>query len=64
LVLGPIRESVSRYAIPSAARQLSVLQGAPGGRAEVLGALALALSEMGDSTLLDSPLPAGAPAFT
>ena len=37
LVLGPIRESVGRYAIPSAARQLSVLPGALGGRAEVLG---------------------------
>ncbi len=30
LVLGPIRESVGRYAIPSAARQLSVLPGALG----------------------------------
>jgi predicted NBD/HSP70 family sugar kinase len=56
LVLGPIRESVARYAIPSAARQLAVIPGALGGRAEVLGALALVLSEMGDSTLLvDSP---------
>ncbi|MGW1885637.1 ROK family transcriptional regulator [Streptomyces sp. NPDC001970] len=64
LVLAPIRESVSRYAIPSAARQLSVLPGALGGRAEVLGALALVLSEMGDSTLLDSSIPAGEPAFT
>ncbi|MDJ0464227.1 ROK family transcriptional regulator [Streptomyces sp. H27-C3] len=64
LVLGPIRDSVSRYAIPSAARQLSVLPGALGGRAEVLGALALALNEMGDSTLLDSTLPASTPAFT
>jgi predicted NBD/HSP70 family sugar kinase len=64
LVLGPIRESVGRYAIPSAARQLSVLPGALGGRAEVLGALALALSEMGDSTLLDSTLHAATPAFT
>ncbi|MEU8887541.1 ROK family transcriptional regulator [Streptomyces sp. NPDC048442] len=54
LVLGPIRDSVSRYAIPSAARHLSVLPGALGGRAEVLGALALVLSEMGDSTLLDT----------
>ncbi|MCB5181618.1 ROK family transcriptional regulator [Streptomyces antimicrobicus] len=52
LVLAPIRESVGRYAIPSAARQLSVVTGALGGRAEVLGALALVLSEMGDSTLL------------
>ncbi|PCG85103.1 transcriptional regulator [Streptomyces sp. WZ.A104] len=64
LVLGPIRDSVSRYAIPSAARQLSVLPGALGGRAEVLGALALVLSEMGDSTLLESTLPAATPAFT
>ncbi|MEV5676169.1 ROK family transcriptional regulator [Streptomyces sp. NPDC052164] len=64
LVLGPIRDSVSRYAIPSAARQLSVLPGALGGRAEVLGALALVLSEMGDSTLLESTLPAVTPAFT
>ncbi|MCX4965466.1 ROK family transcriptional regulator [Streptomyces sp. NBC_00654] len=64
LVLGPIRDSVSRYAIPSAARQLSVLPGALGGRAEVLGALALVLSEMGDSTLLENTFPAGTPAFT
>lgn len=64
LVLGPIRGSVSRYSIPSAARQLSVLPGALGGRAEVLGALALVLSEMGDSTLLESTLPAATPAFT
>ncbi|MFF6872821.1 ROK family protein [Streptomyces sp. NPDC007910] len=62
LVLAPIRDSVSRYAIPSAARQLSLAQGALGGRAEVLGALALVLSEMGDSTLLESALPAAAPA--
>ncbi|MEU2184640.1 ROK family transcriptional regulator [Streptomyces thermolilacinus] len=54
LVLAPIRDSVSRYAIPSAARQLAVAPGALGGRAEVLGALALVLSEMGDSTLLDN----------
>ncbi|MEU7076039.1 ROK family transcriptional regulator [Streptomyces narbonensis] len=64
LVLAPIRDSVSRYAIPSAARQLSLAQGALGGRAEVLGALALVLSEMGDSTLLESPLPTAAPVST
>ncbi|WP_190020383.1 ROK family transcriptional regulator [Streptomyces hiroshimensis] len=61
LVLAPIRESVSRYAIPSAARQLEVVPGALGGRAEVLGALALVLSEMGDSTLLDGHAPVGTP---
>lgn len=64
LVLGPIRESVARYAIPSAARRLSVMPGALGSRAEVLGALALVLSEMGDSTLLDGAMSAGAPALT
>lgn len=53
LVLTAIRESVSRYAIPSAARRLSVVPGTLGARAEVLGALALALSEVGDSALLD-----------
>ncbi|CAL9311117.1 MULTISPECIES: ROK family transcriptional regulator [unclassified Streptomyces] len=68
LVLAPIRDSVSRYAIPSAARQLAVAPGALGGRAEVLGALALVLSEMGDSTLLDNAHQANGraatPAFT
>ncbi|MER0240542.1 ROK family transcriptional regulator [Streptomyces sp. HSW2009] len=63
LVLDPIRDSVARYAIPSAARQLSVLPGALGSRAEVLGALALVLSEMGGSTLLDGSLTTGTPAL-
>lgn len=58
LVLAPIRESVARYAIPSAARRLSVVSGGLGARAEVLGALALALSEVGDSSLLDANVPA------
>ncbi|MCT2590834.1 ROK family transcriptional regulator [Streptomyces sp. N2-109] len=65
LVLDPVRDSVARYAIPSAARHLTVAPGTLGGRAEVLGALALVLSEMGDSTLLDSseaPPSAAAPA--
>jgi len=54
LVLDPLRESVARYAIPSAARQLSVMPGTLGGRAEVLGALALVMSEMGESGALDT----------
>jgi predicted NBD/HSP70 family sugar kinase len=61
LVLGPIRDSVARYSVPSAAKRLSLVPGALGERAEVLGALALVLSEMGDSTLLDGPAPASAP---
>ncbi|WP_062214233.1 ROK family transcriptional regulator [Streptomyces sp. NBRC 109706] len=52
IALGPIRDSVGRYAIPSAARQLTLATGALGPRAEVLGALALVLREMGDGMLL------------
>jgi glucokinase-like ROK family protein len=54
LVLGPVRDSVARYSIPSAARQLKVLPGELDSRAEVLGALALVLNEMGDTTLVDA----------
>ncbi|WP_424211278.1 ROK family transcriptional regulator [Streptomyces sp. BI20] len=57
LAVAPVVESVGRYAIPSAARRLSVLTGSLGGRAEVLGALALVLSEMGDSGLLAGKSP-------
>jgi predicted NBD/HSP70 family sugar kinase len=65
LILGPIRESVGRYAIPSAARQLSVVPGGLGGRAEVLGALALALNEVGDAALLGgTPLRSVSNSFT
>ncbi|MDB1089149.1 ROK family transcriptional regulator [Streptomyces sp. ACA25] len=52
LALGPIRDSVGRYAIPSAAQQLTLVAGALGARAEVLGALALVLRETGDGVLL------------
>ncbi|BAU86746.1 rOK-family transcriptional regulator [Streptomyces laurentii] len=58
IVLAPIRDSVARYAIPSAARRLVLAPGALGSRAEVLGALALVLSETGDSTLLENALDA------
>jgi predicted NBD/HSP70 family sugar kinase len=43
LLLQPLREAVRRYAIPSAAAAVDVVQGELGERAEVLGALALAL---------------------
>ncbi|WP_052851240.1 ROK family transcriptional regulator [Streptomyces avicenniae] len=52
IALGPIRDAVGRYAIPSAGGGLSLVTGALGGRAEVLGALALVLREMGDGLLL------------
>nr|WP_206314261.1 ROK family transcriptional regulator [Streptomyces coryli] len=64
LVLDPISESVSRYAIPSAARQLTLVSGALGSRAGVLGALALVLSEMGDTSVLDGAAPSQVAAFT
>ncbi|MEU5835760.1 ROK family transcriptional regulator [Streptomyces diacarni] len=60
LVLDPVRDSVARYAIPSAARQLTVAPGELDSRAEVLGALALVLNEMGDTTLVDAAASAAA----
>ena len=39
----PLMESIRRYAIPSAAEQVSVVAGVLGERAELLGALALVL---------------------
>jgi predicted NBD/HSP70 family sugar kinase len=41
LVLAPMRESIRRYAIPAAADDAKVVQGAFGERAELLGALIL-----------------------
>lgn len=45
LLLAPLREIVSRQAIPSAAADVTIVSGQLGDRAEVLGALALALRE-------------------
>ncbi|WP_129843015.1 ROK family transcriptional regulator [Streptomyces sp. RFCAC02] len=55
IALGPIRDAVGRYAIPSAGGGLTLVPGALGSRAEVLGALALVLREMGDGVLLGAP---------
>jgi predicted NBD/HSP70 family sugar kinase len=43
LLLGPLREGLGRAAIPSAGRDVEVVAGTLGDRAELLGALALAL---------------------
>jgi glucokinase-like ROK family protein len=43
LITEPVRESIRRYAIASAAEQVSVVAGILGERAELLGALALVL---------------------
>jgi predicted NBD/HSP70 family sugar kinase len=45
VLLGPLSDSLSRYAIPTAASDVSVVTGELGKRAEVMGALALVLRE-------------------
>jgi predicted NBD/HSP70 family sugar kinase len=45
LLLDGMRESVSRAALPAAARRAEVIAGVLGDRAQVLGALALVVSE-------------------
>jgi glucokinase-like ROK family protein len=45
VLLDPLRESVSRRAIPSAAQDVEIVPGELGERAELLGAIALALQE-------------------
>src|SRR3954469_827475 len=45
ILLGPLRDSLDRYAIPTAAADVTVVPGELGKRAEVMGALALVLSD-------------------
>jgi predicted NBD/HSP70 family sugar kinase len=45
LLLEGVRESIQRWALPSAADAMAVVPGALGDRAEVLGAVALVVSE-------------------
>jgi predicted NBD/HSP70 family sugar kinase len=45
LLLDGVRESISRAALPEAARRAAVVAGVLGDRAQVLGALALVVSE-------------------
>jgi predicted NBD/HSP70 family sugar kinase len=45
LLVEPLRQSLARSAIPAATEHLTVVPGQLGGRAEVLGALAVALGE-------------------
>ena len=47
ILLDPLRDAISRAAIPSAAEDAAVTAGVLGDRAEVLGAIALALRESG-----------------
>jgi len=45
VLLNPLRDSLNRYAIPTAATDVTVVVGELGKRAEVMGALALVLSD-------------------
>jgi predicted NBD/HSP70 family sugar kinase len=45
LLLDPMRESISRHAIPAATEDLTVVAGALGDRAELMGALALVVGQ-------------------
>jgi predicted NBD/HSP70 family sugar kinase len=45
VLLDPLREQVHRNAIPAAARGVEIVAGVLGARAELLGALALVLTE-------------------
>jgi predicted NBD/HSP70 family sugar kinase len=45
ILMRPLREAVERFSIPAAAHEVDVVTGELGERAEVLGALALALGE-------------------
>jgi predicted NBD/HSP70 family sugar kinase len=57
LLLAPLREAVERSAIPSAARDVEVVQGTLGQRAEVLGAVALGLRASASSLLRQEGAP-------
>ena len=49
LLIEPLSESVHRYALPSATEELEVVAGELGERANVLGALALAIAQSGQA---------------
>ena len=49
LLLDPLRESIERYALPAATEQLDVVAGELGERANLLGALALAIAQSGEA---------------
>ena len=53
VLLAPLVDSLDRYAIPTAAAEVDVVVGELGQRAEVMGALALVLSEQARGTAAD-----------
>jgi predicted NBD/HSP70 family sugar kinase len=60
LLLDGVRESLARAALPSAAQAATVVAGSLGDRAEVLGAIALVLSEEERAFPMRPPLEVGA----
>jgi predicted NBD/HSP70 family sugar kinase len=68
MLLGPLRSAIERHAVPSAARDMTVVQGELGSRTETLGALALVIAESdrlvtqgARPTAQDPTIPAGVP---
>ncbi|MEN3279770.1 MAG: hypothetical protein V7607_910 [Solirubrobacteraceae bacterium] len=55
VLLEPMREAVRRFAIPAAVEDLEIVAGSLGGRAELLGALALAGHESEDPLTIAVP---------
>lgn len=55
VLLEPMREAVRRFAIPAAVEDVEIVAGTLGGRAELLGALALAGHESEDSLTIAVP---------
>jgi predicted NBD/HSP70 family sugar kinase len=49
LLLDPLRASIDRYALPAATEKLEVVAGELGERANLLGALALAIAQSGEA---------------
>jgi predicted NBD/HSP70 family sugar kinase len=45
MLLGPLRSAIERHAVPSAARDVTIVRGELGSRTETLGALALVIAE-------------------
>ena len=60
LLIDPLSESVHRYALPAATDQLEVVAGELGERANVLGALALAIAQSGQAIAARIAAPAAA----
>ena len=55
VLLEPMREAVRRFAIPAAVEDVEIVAGTLGGRAELLGALALAGHESEDPLTIPVP---------